>query len=64
MIRSRKINELIGFLNLNNNYDIENHDADDQDNLSAESEVGKELRIYLKPQLLEKWGVEPTSSKK
>ena len=24
MIRSRKINELIGFLNLNNNYDIEN----------------------------------------
>ena len=64
MIRSRKINELIGFLNLNNNYDIENRLMQMiRDNLSAESEVGKELRIYLKPQLLEKWGVEPLQVK-
>jgi len=60
IIKKRQIKELIGFLNLNNNYDIENRLMQIiKDNLSKESEVGIELRIYLKQELLEKWGAEP-----
>lgn len=60
IIRNKKINELIGFLNINSNYDLENRLVQIlKDNILPESEIGIELRTYLKHELLEKWGVEP-----
>jgi len=60
IINNGKINELIGFLNINKDYDIENRLVQImKDNLSEDSEVGIELRTYLKREFLEKWGTEP-----
>ncbi len=57
IIKNKKINELIGFINLNNDLDLENILADlVKLQVDPESEIGRELRIYLKKPFLEKCG--------
>jgi peptidoglycan-N-acetylglucosamine deacetylase len=60
IIKNREVNELIGFLNMNKNYDIENRLIQIiKENIEEDSEVGIELRTYLIKSVLTKWGVEP-----
>jgi cellulose synthase/poly-beta-1,6-N-acetylglucosamine synthase-like glycosyltransferase len=59
VIENKEINELIGFINLNRDLDIENKMVEIlRANVDPESEIGIELRTYLKNRVLEKWGVE------
>ena len=59
IISNGKINELIGFMNLNKNIDLENKLLEIlKAKVKPESSIGQELRRYLDNRLLEKWGVE------
>lgn len=55
LLKSKRINELIGFLNVNKDLDIENRLIEIiRKNVDAMSEVGKEFRNYLAPRLVKK----------
>ncbi|MBN2899095.1 MAG: glycosyltransferase [Clostridia bacterium] len=55
ILNSRKINELIGFLNVNQDVDIENRLLEIiRKQVDPESDIGEEFRIYLAPRLVEK----------
>ena len=57
IIKNNKINELIGFINLNNDLDLENILVDlVKSQVEPDSQIGRELRIYLKKPFLEKCG--------
>jgi cellulose synthase/poly-beta-1,6-N-acetylglucosamine synthase-like glycosyltransferase len=59
IIRNERINEMIGFLNLNKDKDIQNtllHII--KENVDPGSGIGIELRTYLKDPLLAEWGQE------
>lgn len=59
IVKIGKINELIGFLNLNTNLDLENVLVEIiRECVEPESEKGIELRTYLKDSILKKWGYE------
>jgi cellulose synthase/poly-beta-1,6-N-acetylglucosamine synthase-like glycosyltransferase len=68
IIQNNQVNELIGFINLNKNLDLENSLAElVKENVDPDSETGNELRIYLKKTFLSKCGfipIEPEQSVK
>lgn len=59
IIKNERVNELIGFLNLNKDKDIQNtltHIL--KENVDPKGRIGLELRTYLKASVLAEWGVE------
>lgn len=55
ILKNGKINEIIGFLNVNKDIDLENKMvALIHENVDCESEVGHEIRIYIKESILDK----------
>ncbi len=63
VLENQEVNELIGFINLNRNLDIENRLAEIlRVNIDPDSPAGIELRTYLKKSILQKWGVEKNKS--
>ncbi len=60
ILKIGKINELIGFMNLNKNADIENILVEMlKETIDPETNIGIELRTYLKEDIVQKWGCEP-----
>ncbi len=60
IIKIGKINELIGFMNLNKNLDIENILIEMlKETIDPETNIGIELRTYLNEEIIHKWGCEP-----
>ncbi|MBF4692362.1 glycosyltransferase [Fusibacter ferrireducens] len=60
IILNGKINELIGFMNLNRDFDLENMLIEIlKERVDPESQIGLELRRYLNRRIIEKWGTEP-----
>ncbi len=65
IIKNNKINELIGFINLNNDLDLENILVDlIKTQVQPDSPIGCELRTYLKKSFLEKCGFSPVIPEK
>ena len=66
IIQNDQINELIGFINLNKNLDLENSLAElVKENVDPDSATGEELRTYLRKAFLSKCGfipIEPEQS--
>ncbi|PKM70739.1 MAG: hypothetical protein CVU93_00535, partial [Firmicutes bacterium HGW-Firmicutes-18] len=65
IIKNGRINELIGFINLNKDLDIKNKLVDIIKNaVNPQSEIGEELRTYLNPTFLKECGFSPILPKK
>lgn len=55
ILKNERINELIGFLNVNKDLDIENRLLEIiRETINADDEMGREFRTYLAPRLVEK----------
>ncbi len=65
IIHNGKINELIGFLNINRDTDIENHVIRIlKEQVASESEMAREFSTYLDERIIRKWGLEPDLTEK
>lgn len=63
-ISNYKVNELIGFLNINRDQDIENAMVKIfKENIPNGSEIETELRTYLQPRIVRKIGLTPLAAK-